>query len=152
MLNTYWAGKPIPVDPMQIARDAGLVVVEVKPSDVSDLGDASGMYDNESGVPRILYRSIEYPPRQRFTVAHELGHHFLNHGKRFRDGASTLNDPYDAMEISANRFAAELLMPLHAVKTLVEERNVESVTALANAFGVSEPAMRIRLKNLGYIQ
>src|SRR5690606_41065721 len=37
--------------------------------------DHSGHYQRNGGSPRIIFNSSEPPVRQRFTVAHELGHH-----------------------------------------------------------------------------
>ena len=73
--------------------------------------DHSGQIDSDN---RIIYlNSMELDARQRFTIAHEIGHYALNH-----DGISNrLKNPEDiatvdiAKERSANQFAAELLMP-----------------------------------------
>jgi Zn-dependent peptidase ImmA (M78 family) len=47
-------------------------------------------------------------------------------------------------EASANRFAADLLMPLWMLEPLVLSHGVDPVT-LSRMFGVSEEAMNIRL-------
>jgi len=148
VLNTYWDGKPIPVNPALLAEAAG---VSVRACSNAELGGASGWYRQPDGKPVILFNASEPTTRQRFTIAHELGHHVLQHGERPRDNSSAFMNPYEAVEVSANRFAAEVLMPVHAVRVMVEERQVTSITELANAFCVSEPAMIYRLKNLGYI-
>ncbi|WP_119944777.1 ImmA/IrrE family metallo-endopeptidase [Neorhizobium sp. NCHU2750] len=92
------------------------------------------------------------PSRQRFTVAHELGH-FLLHRDQIGNGISddvlyrsTLSDRREA---EANRIAADILMPEPlvegALKTAEVIRADEPVAYLAKRFGVSEAAMKIRL-------
>lgn len=110
--------------------------------------------------------------RQRFTKAHELGHLVhdiapqidnISEGEEFveklnRDGAVNFQ------ERRANKFAAQLLMPLDLVKNevnkLVEQVKHEGRTAtvdeaiskLSAIFNVSTQAMGFRLKDLGYIK
>jgi Zn-dependent peptidase ImmA (M78 family) len=99
--------------------------------------------------------------RQRFTIAHELGHFFLHSRDEhvtkapmvmLRSGASSTG--LISEEIQANQFAAELLMPREAVGLLVEEYDIiddDVIDSLACNFEVSPQAMAIRLGKLGYI-
>lgn len=148
LLSCYWAGKQVPVEPAAIAQARG---VGVQPFPADELS-ASGWFRFEDGKPVIYFNSRDPINRQRFTIAHELGHYELGHGERPRDSVAAFNlynfDPYEA---DANRFAAELLMPEAWVKWLVIDRGVTSLTNLASQFDVSEVAMRYRLGNLGLI-
>lgn len=100
--------------------------------------------------------------RQRFTIAHELGH-LLLHGSRSvivdthvfrRDQTSSMGTETEERE--ANGFAAELLMPSVFVErefdaVLDDDPGVTArqlVARLAAVFGVSEQAMEIRLGTL----
>lgn len=87
--------------------------------------------------------------RQRFSIAHELGHHLLKHAERFHIDVSEGDFP-DAdytSERAANEFAAELLMPR---RMLVAAFDADSDPArLAETFKVSQLAMGYRLVNLG---
>ena len=103
--------------------------------------------------------------RQRFTVAHELGHFFLHRdaagyydqghliGVHFR--ATPDGSNWDAKEIEANQFAANLLMPASMVENASAELGQplydHDVSELANRFEVSEQAMTIRLQALGLL-
>jgi Zn-dependent peptidase ImmA (M78 family) len=61
---------------------------------------------------QIVVGALRPPARQRFTCAHELGHHRFGHGDCIAsadDGENTTN------EYLANRFASALLMPKLAV-------------------------------------
>ncbi|MDX8358571.1 ImmA/IrrE family metallo-endopeptidase [Sphingopyxis terrae] len=87
--------------------------------------------------------------RQRFTIAHELAH-FLLHRDQIKDGIT--DDTFyrsglsERREWEANRLAAEILMPWHLVRALVNEGKVNPKD-LASALEVSEAAMNIRLGN-----
>jgi Zn-dependent peptidase ImmA (M78 family) len=89
--------------------------------------------------------------RQRFTLAHELGHAWCRHdGAIATDTFETLSgktsSPY---EIQANAFAAQFLMPRDGVKARVAgEPDLDRVVVLAAEFGVSAIAMVFRVKQL----
>jgi len=145
VLRQHWDGT-LPVQPVAIATALNAKVIPDP-----DLGPISGQFSLEEEGPVIRYNSKEPPMRQRFTVAHEIGHYALGHGDYFRDpirNFSTRN--FDPKEAQANRFAAELLMPEIAVSGLIRERGITDVKALAREFQVSEAAMMYRLKNLGW--
>lgn len=100
----------------------------------------------------IKVNKFDSGKRQRFTVAHELAH-FLFH--RHEIGAGVTDDVLyrsslsDAREVQANKFAAELLMPMPLVGEWLDRAATlkveDPVEFLANKFNVSEAAMRIRL-------
>lgn len=118
----------------------------------------------------ILINEDDAPVRQRFTIAHELGHLLLHrftipHADtgfkiRFRDSVSSEGRVRE--EIEANEFAAELLMPRDLVHQALESEELdyaddssqgESVFAalvaqLSNKFNVSRQAMTVRLSAL----
>ncbi len=128
--------------------------------------DLSGMaYRQDDGKPVIGVNSLHPPKRQRFTIAHELGHLVL-HAKdgihidetlpMFRTGRSSL--AIDDKEIEANQFAAELLMPAEWVQKDAEESHIDfeaddsAIAALAKKYDVSVQAMTIRLSAIGALQ
>lgn len=108
--------------------------------------------------------------RQRFTIAHEIGHLLLHDGTLIVDHAVRVNwrDEVSGMatdteEIEANTFAAELLMPRELVINELEEymdkigttnrtmSHEDLITSLAREFDVSAEAMGYRLINLGIL-
>lgn len=150
VLDQQW-DRAFPVDLELIAKLNGISVVPVKHIGAWD-EDISGMITYEEGKPTIYIRKRDTIPRQRFTLAHELGHFFLHEGKRFRDNyASTSSSNYDVDEVAANAFAAELLMPSLAVEYFITKENLKEVDELANVFKVSLKAMTYRLVNLGWL-
>ncbi|WP_320174207.1 ImmA/IrrE family metallo-endopeptidase [Maridesulfovibrio sp.] len=149
ILKEYWDGR-LPVDPVRIATGLG-VRVEQSFGEITNNADQplSGEFTLENGAPVIKYNATEAPVRQRFTVAHELGHYVLHHGPRHRDEAQNFSiNNYDLYEVAANNFAAELLMPAEAVRYLIEQ-GVTTLKGLADSFNVSTVAMNIRLKKIG---
>lgn len=148
LLRKHWAGKQAPIDPAAIAAAEG---IRLLPLDAESAATASGWYKLDEGRPTILFNAGEAATRRRFTIAHELGHYALGHGPRPRDSAAAFNLlNHDRVETEANRFAAELLMPAAQVRSMLDS-GVVALSALANAFGVSEVAMKFRLMNLGFI-
>lgn len=120
--------------------------------------DFSGMLIRKDGHALIGVNDEEAPFRQRFTIAHELGHFFLHPRKdTFVDQVSYRDNKKDILrtptERQANMFAAALLMP----NSLLEKdfRSIskngfteDELQLLADKYQVSEDAMRFRLMNL----
>jgi len=148
--------RPVPVNLIARARGIDLVFEPLK----SDEDDVSGFYFREGDRRVIGVNSAHATVRQRFTIAHELGHAVLHDAEglhldqafRLRDSRSSM--AVDRDEIAANSFAAELLMPEDEVLDLVtaspvDLNNEAELAALARQFGVSSQAFTYRLANLG---
>lgn len=88
--------------------------------------------------------------RQRFTIAHELGHFFMRHDSdEFSEYESSLNSPKEELDIEASEFASELLMPLKWVKE--DFRKIRNADQMAHRYNVSKSAMWLRLLRLNLI-
>ncbi|WP_061176632.1 ImmA/IrrE family metallo-endopeptidase [Caballeronia pedi] len=145
MLSEYWDGF-LPVDPAVIARAAD-VTVEHDPG----LGEAFGRFEFVDGRPHIYTNPNEPDVRQRFTIAHELGHYALEHGNWFIDTENEFSKvQLDTVERQANLFALELLIPSCAVEILLGKRNISSFRTLTEMFKVSDLALEFKLKKLGW--
>jgi hypothetical protein len=90
--------------------------------------------------------------RQRFTVAHEIGHYLLHRneiGDGITDDVLYRSALSDRREAQANRMAADLLMPQKLIDEWMDRARslkVDNVIGfLADKFNVSEAAMKIRL-------
>jgi len=141
-LSEYWDGT-LPVNPFLLARRAGLVVAT---ADVN--AGYSGRYMRAHRTIEINANESEV--RQRFTCAHEIGHHVLNHEHAHRDSLEAFSSRnFDPKERAANQFAAELLMPTDPLTRLVRSGQIVSVDELARMFKVSQVAMTYRMNNLG---
>ena len=90
--------------------------------------------------------------RQRFTLAHELGHLRCGHdGTMAVDTFATLaGQTTDSREVQANAFAAELLAPAGGVRAMLAgQPTLEDVVLVAARFGISTIAALYRLNTLG---
>jgi Zn-dependent peptidase ImmA (M78 family) len=148
LLEEVWRDG-IPVDPVVVARLAGLRVLEDATLDSNILG---ALIKEPHQEPLIMLNANDPLNRRRFTCAHEIGH-FVRRAATpepyttidFRDATSTRGEEDE--EIYANEFAACLLMPDEDVKRLAKEGLGDLEMSIR--FGVSREAMHFRLKNLG---
>lgn len=116
----------------------------------------------------ILINEFEPDYRQRFTIAHELGHIILGHegiSYRFSDMSKYKNTIDRMNEVAANKFAAELIMPEKLVKLVLldsiqelrfsihqkfDENDINQlIDVSSNKMGVSTQALNYRIINLG---
>lgn len=150
------ASAPIPVERIAVALGA---TIRRSPLDES----LSGMIYLKGRKPIIGVNSRHHQNRQRFTIAHETAHLVLHRDtiiedvhvdRRFpvlmRDANSATG--MEKIEIEANRFAAELLMPtfflLRALKTRgFDIDDEEPLKKLARYFRVSTQALQYRISN-----
>ena len=153
-----WDGETLPVPIEEIADShLGLLV-----RDADDLRDAPGAPDIPEGqslsgllLPERgeIWVSAEearqWPPRRRFTIAHEIGHWQLHrhHAQAAFCRSVTVQDAAPAAlplpEEEANAFAAALLMPAGLLRAEYERsRNFQRLRAL---FGSSGAALGKRL-------
>jgi Zn-dependent peptidase ImmA (M78 family) len=164
LLDKHQIKEP-PIDVEKICESIGLSVAR------KDVESISGFIVQNNGKAVIGVNSSNVPARQRFTIAHELGHYLLHppgtddvhvdseFEVRFRDELSSQGT--DKSEQEANFFAAELLMPQEFIEA--DLRNVGKIDLdgefliqgflnnLAQKYDVSSQALLIRLTNLGVI-
>lgn len=109
----------------------------------------------------IAVNSAQHENRQRFTIAHELGHFLLHRGTKlhfdedfridYRDATSS--DATKREEIEANAFAAALLMPRRILmrdwlRLAPDDKEIsDAIRTLAKRYRVSQKAMELRLVN-----
>lgn len=150
MLAKHWDGK-LPVDPHRIAAALGIRVVPRGGPGEPDYA-YSGYFDNTGGQPVIEFNRSESKVRQRFTLAHELGHYALGHASSPRDTPANFSTGVsDQAERLANRFAAELLIPARELRLLLQSGRLKNVAEFAEAFWTSQLAITYRMQGLGLI-
>lgn len=139
----------IPVDLIKIANNNNIdVYYQELPTNIS----GAIRYDSKSNKFQILLQKKDSSNRQRFTLAHELGHYFLDSDvlksdELHIDYLYRLAGYQDEKDIEY--FAGALLMD----KGLLEKLFIvnPSIKELAETFEVSESAMTVRLSILGLI-
>lgn len=138
LLRLFRVASP-PVQVRDIAAGLGVLVQEV----VNPGWSGAVSADDRAAV--IWVRAGDSTARQRFTIAHELGHLLLHDvSVAFRRDDTFRGSPE---EVQANAFAADLLMPLWLLDPVAQSVGQDSVV-LARMFEVSEKAMKIRLGRL----
>ena len=124
---------------------------------VLDLGaGVAGSLCRPNGLAIAFVNGRDPTHRERFTLAHEFGHHVLGHAARVDDRATVAGHTSDRKEAQANAFAAEFLMPAPAAQAWAEERldepvTLDTVVRFAGDFGVSATAACIRLQTAGVL-
>lgn len=103
----------------------------------------------------IGYNSNHPKTRQRFTIAHEIGHYLLGHESGICNTLQNEQVFQDNIWQSKNKdyladiFAAELLMPVDKINEFIDYGISKKI--MAKAFGVSMDAITLRLKHLKLI-
>ena len=105
----------LPVDPIKIAEDEA-IVVEAKDPEREGMSGCIVFHGDDVGI--IYATHIRNKGFQRFTVAHELGHYFLEgHPEEIQKTAPVhfskagFTQGHNSIEIEADHFASGLLMP-----------------------------------------
>lgn len=126
---------PIP-DLVRAIEAAGVVVVG------ADLGSAkidALMSWPPGGRPVVLLGEHAPGDRQRFSLAHELGHAVMH------------EVPTAAQEAEADRFAAELLMPRRDIASSLGDVSMSGLAQLKKVWRVSMAALLRRARDLDRI-
>lgn len=147
ILSMYGIVEP----PVKVEKIANLLGFQVIKFDFPDITSAVIRIKGTSKVIGVNKNQVEV--RQRFSIAHELGHYLSGHEsfthekKIFVDPDKKYLDPQHRQEEEADEFAAELLMPKFMLQKDVLKLKLDA-SALAKKYNVSEQAMWIQLINL----
>lgn len=158
--------------PTPLHRLATFLKAEIHQQTFEDM--VSGVLLIRGEERHIMVNKAHHPNRQRFTIAHEIGHLVLHHNsgdrlfidthlRAYQRRGSATSGAYEepgstttpAEEREANQFASALLMPRAAILARTDGREFWDeldVAALAAEFGVSEQAMTIRLRQLDVLE
>lgn len=158
-VNDLLARAKIETPPVPVEDVAKLVGARIKYNNFQN--EISGLLLRRNNAVVIGVASEQSLARQRFTIAHEIGHLLLHNGEELhvdadfrvnlRSSASSRAD--DVIEIEANTFAATLLMPAEFIKKdiarmQIDAEDSEQIDQLAAKYGVSAQAMTFRLLNI----
>ena len=130
---------PIP-SLVELLEDRGIKVLSMPLANIDGL--TAGVRREDRGVASVIViNRQDWGERQRFTVAHELGHMVL-------DVAPKIDD-----EKAAHRFAGAFLMPAETLRAEIgkHRRSIgwSELFDLKGIFGVSVQALTYRCKDLG---
>ncbi len=128
--------------------------IELKREPLCD--NISGYIEKKGDKFIIVINSLQSPLRQRFTLAHELGHYTLHKNSLegqhqdtvlFRDA----NEDSLGIEYAANDFAAELLIPKESFEAAIKT-GTNTPKQLSKLFQVTEKAILYRAYKLGILK
>lgn len=148
--SAHWVGYP--VDPWLIATREGLRVHRSRALPANVLGVLAG--ESPDTPVMLVLDGWESWDRQRFTLAHMLGHYARlkengGLGQRFGFVEETLDlssRTNDSAEDDANRFAHELLMPEEAIRIWC--RGGTSIDVIRAVLDVPKNVLKGRIKDL----
>jgi hypothetical protein len=155
IINLFEIDEP-PIDPF--------VVIQSEPSiyaEGADFGDAFDGRLEYLGNRYLLAYNTKYNrdeknglhPRIRFTIAHELGHYFLDEHRNILlkgEPGYSCNTEFitdTEMELQADYFATGFLMPSHILGPMVNktpEPKLQTIQHVAQKFQVSMTRMMLR--------
>lgn len=140
-LREHWGlgTDPIP-NLVELLEEQGIKVLSVDLTNIDGL-TARVRRAQKSEVPVIVVNRKDWGERQRFTLAHELGHMVMDVSAKADD------------EKAAHRFAGAFLMPADALWAEIGKHRTSiggrELLYLKRLFGVSIQAITYRCKDLG---
>jgi hypothetical protein len=150
--KTYSRERQVSLDGIAEAVDIGITY--------DDFGNAfDGLIEHRSGRFHIFCNTLELlqglqstSPRVRFTLAHELGHYFID---EHRNALASGKPPHPSFpehlsdnpaEQEANHFASHLLIPAGEFNVALTEvtRGLQGICDVSSSFGVSTQCAALR--------
>ena len=132
---------PGEVDPLRIAKTLGIPVCFRR-----DCAFEGMLKRNANGLAEIVVREGQNSNRERFTIAHELGHYLIQqvvHSQSDRPvyrGVSESKGEVREEEYFANLLAAEILLPFSWMKKSIDAADsiLDLIKSICKAFAVSK--------------
>ena len=121
-------------NPFDIAKSLGIIVL------FEELGSINGYYNKQLRMKQIHINCNLSRHEQHFTCAHELGHALLHPNANTPFLRSKTYMSIEKLEIEANTFAAELLIP----DSLIYENPGMTKNQLARLAGYDEKIMEFK--------
>lgn len=161
VLDLAWDGR-LPVDPIDLAakltvrltrsngqkEKIGIVIRKQSNDQMNGASSKAFVEKTDAGLQYvIIFNNDEISYRNRFVIAHELGHLIL--GNITEDSAPLVHHAYNGdkpEDDMANKFALALLLPEKITRTLFPA--AKTIQQFATAFGVSTTAATTRVKEL----
>ena len=145
-----------PLDVLEVAEERFEVPVLVEHFENEQI--AGVLLRRAGGDSFIGVNADHHTVRQRFTLAHELGHLHMGHQARVELASDLFAGTGNSEEVEANYFAAEFLLPREMARAWLEERDLTAqadepatVVWLAVEFGLAFETVCYRLERAGAI-
>lgn len=146
-----------PVDVFGVVKEHGIWLASEPLS-----GGLYGYYLRHGNATGVVLNADHPEPLQRYTCAHELGHHVLGHASHL-DEADDIRGPVvgqHTTELAAQAFAGAFLMPLQAVNRVLrrlgigkqQQLDAADVYQVSRHLDVSYSAAAWQLVTLGRVR
>lgn len=141
--------------PMKLGALAKELNLVVKKSTLAP--NISGEIKESDDIVTIRINRHDAISRQRYTLAHEIAHFFLHRSllkNGIKDDVLYRSAQSNEVEAEANRLAADIIMPLELVKSLIKKYSVDDLDrekvyeCVAEELAVSTTALAIRLEKI----
>jgi Zn-dependent peptidase ImmA (M78 family) len=115
-----------------------------------------GIYANNGEIAVAVINTARLRVRQRFTAAHEFGHHLFDSSTGLQVDENVFQ-PQNIKDKRANAFAANFLMPEDGIRNILSRgrRRLQvtpnDIVHLCHHFGVSHEAIIYQVQNIGLI-
>lgn len=156
---------PLPVVKLLNEMGFGLYLATFKKPEQSGIIAVDSSLPEKNSIFKgdrvVLVNREDSSAHQRFTIAHEIAHYIFDFDERVQPTyykAYLTTEKTDDIELRANRFAAELLMPKKDFKKRFEQIKenqgaffsmVDTITSLCEYFGVPATAVTKRIEETG---
>lgn len=141
--------------PMKLGALAKKLDIIVKQSTLAP--NISGEIKESDGVVTIKINRHDAITRQRYTLSHEIAHfllhrHLLQNG--IEDDVLYRSTQSNEIEAEANRLAADIIMPLELIRSLIQKYSLDDINKekvyeqVAEELNVSTTALAIRLEKI----
>lgn len=123
------------------------------------LKEADGYFILKNGLKIIALKdTLQNSVKERFTIAHELGHYLLpGHDCKtlckFKNTDYIAKSKYNTKEKEANAFAAQLLMPDIFIKETLEKvmpNEIEKILEISDKYNVSLTSLLCKYIDISY--
>ncbi|HEU4966410.1 MAG TPA: ImmA/IrrE family metallo-endopeptidase [Candidatus Saccharimonadales bacterium] len=136
------------INAFKVAKGEGITILYFEPNEKTR--DISGLMDT---TKKVIYLNPNHSAsKQNGTIAHELGHYFLQHWtpEKYHKNKDTYLDVKPGIEQEADVFAEELLMPKSLISKLKSKYGLtnDDYIDLAKLLGVAPLTMKNRLRSL----
>nr|WP_321297773.1 XRE family transcriptional regulator [uncultured Sphaerochaeta sp.] len=148
-LREYWDLGEEPIENLAyLLENKGIICCSIKLPDKIDAFSVTIRLRNSSTLrPIIIFDDESNYYRQRFDIAHELGH-FILHSML---DAHDLQENLKLVESQANRFASAFLLPATRFLQSVFSTSMDALISLKRHWDVSIAAILRRMFDLGII-
>lgn len=132
----------IPVKLNDIIQKMG---INIRGEDLTSIDGITRM--DSDGVCCIVYDQNNSTVRNRFTIAHEIGHIALDHTSVW-GGCNQYSEK--SQEAEANAFAGELLVPSGDIKKFVKSGG--TIQGIMDRYWISKPAAFVAVQKNGLLK